>query len=390
MTPPEAPAGGASDGTLTPVSWKAKLCGVGVPPIAISGRLSPSSTRDPENDLKPLDSSFAGGTAAPQYGPSDIDGIFPVLPFSRREVQEHKVLNVVDSGYGSGGRHVSNGPRDIRLMVADFSFRKNASGPAIGQGYLKFHYKLSGKNVVRFANRPEMLIETGRSAIVFHPEGLVKDDCFAADVRESSVTIACRRETLLDFLGVSSDELPKLARRYFDCSDSDFCGDELPLNRQMVEAMHSLMQPRFAPWLQKLHVESKIVDLICLSLDELTKKSFLVGPATSLKPRDIDMLHTVRQFLETNIGNGVTIATLSNKFATNRAKLSGGYKALFGETIFEYLHRLRMDHAMALIANTELALSDVAEKVGYGHQSSFSTAFREHHGVSPLSVRKTQ
>jgi AraC-like DNA-binding protein len=320
---------------------------------------------------------------------SNIDGIFPGLPFSRREVKASTVSNFVDSHHGSGGRQVTSSSGDFRLMIADFSFRKAATSPAMGQGFLKFHYKLNGKNAVRFANRPEMLLESGRSAMVLHPEGLSKDDSFAADVRELSVTIGCRRDSVLGLLGLSSDELPKRARRYFECSESDFCSDELPLNIKMAEALNSLINPTFAPWLQRLHTEAKVVELISLSLNELTRLDFTVGPNSYLKPRDVSMLHAVHEFLQTNIGGEITIAAICEKFGTNRAKLSAGYKALFGETLFEYLHKLRMDHAMVLILNTQMTISDIAEKVGYHHQSSFSTAFRDYHGTNPLSARRT-
>jgi AraC-like DNA-binding protein len=343
-----------------------------------------------ERDVRPAVSSFPphGDSNPPSFGTGTVDDIFPVLPFSRREVEANNVRNLVDGHYGVGGRHVSCGAGDVRMMVSDFTFRRNASGPAMGRGYLKFHYKLSGRNVLRFANNPEVLIESGRSAVLLHPEGLTKEDCFAADVRELSVTVGCQRLTVLNLLGVSSDELPRNARRYFDGS-ANFCCDELPLSPQMAQVLYSLIKPSFAPWLQRLHVEAKVLELIGLSLQELTRQDFLLGGKSALKPRDIDMLHAVRQFLESNLGNEITINAVCEKFGTNRTKLSAGYKTLFGETLFEHLHQLRMDHAMMLLVNTQLPMSEVAEKVGYGHQSSFSTAFREHHGVSPLSARRS-
>jgi AraC-like DNA-binding protein len=320
-----------------------------------------------------------------------LDDIFPVLPFSRREVDLNSVRSVVESASGRGGRRITCTSSDIRLMLADFSFRHGASGLAMGSGYLKFHYKLSGKNVVRFADGPEIIIESGRSAMVLHPEGLAKEDCFAPDARELSVTIACRRSTVLELLGTSSDEVPKRARRYFDAPDSSLVSDDLPLSIQMVEVLNSLINPSFSPWLQKIHVESKILELIGMSLHELTRRDFLLGSAdTSLKPRDVHMLQAVHQFLQAEVASEITISGLCAKFGTNRAKLSAGYKALFGQTIFDYLHRLRMDHAMALLLNTQLQISEVAEKVGYHHQSSFSTAFREHHGFNPMNARRHQ
>jgi AraC-like DNA-binding protein len=47
-----------------------------------------------------------------------------------------------------------------------------------------------------------------------------------------------------------------------------------------------------------------------------------------------------------------------------------------------------MDHAKALLLDTDLAVSEVAEQAGYHRQSSFSTAFKEHHGCRPLDLRR--
>jgi len=338
-------------------------------------------------------SSFAprGNTIRSSLSEIDaVDDIFPELPFSKREVEERIVRNRIDPHFGAGNRHVASSSQGIRIMMSDFLFRQNSSGPATGHGFLKFHYKLSGKNLVKFAQKPDMLIEGGSSAIVYHPEGLNKDDCFAADVRELSVTIGCRQDAALSLLGVSLDELPRSARAYFDCRQLDLRGEALALNNQMIEAVYSLINPRFSPWLQKIHMESKILDLMSMSLHELTQRDFLVDPTNSIRPKDVETLRSVKQYLQANTGSDITIAMLCRKFATNRAKLSAGFKVLFGETIFEYMHRLRMDHAMALLTETEMAISEVAEKVGYTHQSSFSTAFRDHHGVAPLNARRAR
>ncbi|KRB85499.1 hypothetical protein ASE00_01500 [Sphingomonas sp. Root710] len=317
-----------------------------------------------------------------------MDSAFPTLPFASREIIDGHVHNRVDEEYGEGSRHIAALPGDMRIMRCDYEFRRDASGPAVGQDFLKFHYKLNGRNVLRFAGRPDTLLETGRSVIAYHPEGLVKDDCFAAGVREVSLTIACRRSAILDLLRTSSDELPKPARRYFDCADSDFLCDELPLSLRMKEALGDLDRPGFSPWLQQIHVEAKVLDLICLSFHELTSRDQFIGPSFSLKARDIDMLHAVRTALESDFRQPITIPALCRQFATNRSKLSEGFRILFGETIFEYIHKLRMEHARLLLTDTDSPLSEIADQVGYSRQSSFSTAFRQHHGFRPLDVRR--
>jgi AraC-like DNA-binding protein len=325
--------------------------------------------------------TIAGATTA-------IDAAFPILPFSSRESSEWGVRNLVDPNYGEGARQVSGLPNGMRMMCADFAYNAEVAGTGPGRNFLKFHYKLSGRNLVKFAQRPDTLLETGRSVIAYHPEGLDKEDCFAPGVREVSLTIGCRREAVLEALAVSADELPAQIRRYFDCPNSDFLCDELPLTMRMKEALADLSRPSYSPWLRQIHVEAKVLDLICMSLQELSTRDPFASPTVALKARDIEMLHAVRQSLESDFAEAITIADLCRRFATNRSKLSEGFRMIFGKTIFEYVHGLRMDHARLLLSETETPIADIAEQVGYSRQSSFSTAFRDYHGFRPLDVRR--
>jgi AraC-like DNA-binding protein len=49
----------------------------------------------------------------------------------------------------------------------------------------------------------------------------------------------------------------------------------------------------------------------------------------------------------------------------------------------EYLLAWRMAVAKDLLRTHGLSISEVAERVGYGSQSNFSTAFRRHVGEPP-------
>lgn len=319
---------------------------------------------------------------------SSFEGAFPFLPFSNHDVRNGQMRSTLVAPYGNGSRHISTLPGGLHIMFSNFAFNSETSGDGMGRDLLKFHYKISGRNTVKFAGRPDAQIGGGRSLIAYHPEGLHKSDCFAADVREVSLTVACHRDAILNLLCVSSDELPTPIRRYSDCSDSDFLSNELPLTGRMRQALAELEQPVFSPALWRLHVQAKVCDLICLSLNELIANDCSEPHTTALKPRDVEMLHAVRELLEVHFSENLTVAALCQKFATNRSKLSEGFRILFGETIFEHIHKLRMEHAKLLLIETDDPISVIAEKIGYSCQSSLSTAFRQHHGTGPLKFRR--
>ncbi len=326
--------------------------------------------------------------AASALDPGAVDCMFPNMPVATRQITRTGVRNVVQESCGDGYREIVGLSGETRMMLADFRCDELSAGMVTGDDYLKFHYKISGKNLVRFADRPDVVLEGGRSAIVYHPKGLLKEDLHAPNTREISLTVACKRDALAQALQISADELPEEARKYFDHPCSDLVCDELPLTAKMTDVMRELFQPRFGSWLRHMHVEARVLDLMCLSLEQLTDRKRVPGATLMLKAREIEMLHEVRRVLDKNFAGSISIGGLCRMFATNRSKLSEGFRLLFNVTIFEYIHSCRMNHAKALLLDTDLPVSEVAEEAGYNRQSSFSTAFKEYHGVRPLDLRR--
>jgi AraC family transcriptional regulator len=63
------------------------------------------------------------------------------------------------------------------------------------------------------------------------------------------------------------------------------------------------------------------------------------------------------------------------------------YQALYGETIAVTVRRLRLHRATGYLANTSLAVAQVARKCGYPNAQSFTRAFTGLYGASPLRYR---
>lgn len=63
------------------------------------------------------------------------------------------------------------------------------------------------------------------------------------------------------------------------------------------------------------------------------------------------------------------------------------FKKLTGATPHAYLAQLRAERARALLAETDLSITEVASRVGYMSSSHFSKAFRQATGLSPRAFR---
>jgi len=290
--------------------------------------------------------------------------------------------------YGTGFREFTTPSENLHLMCSDFQYEDDAVGKAEGHDFLKFHFKISGHNLVRFAPRHEYLIESGESVIAFHPRGLLKDDCYAAGARECSLTLSCNPVALLDLMRVQPEDLPAPLCRYFATTSPDFFCQRFPLTQEMMQTIGAILRPRYDGHLRRLHVEARSLDLICMILSTLQEPASLHGPSQKLRPVDIKAIHAVREFLSVQYVAPPSIPILARRFGLNRTKLMEGFRAAFGETVFSYIQNLRMQRAKELLLDTDLPIARVAERVGYERHTSFATAFRAHYGFAPRALKR--
>ena len=64
------------------------------------------------------------------------------------------------------------------------------------------------------------------------------------------------------------------------------------------------------------------------------------------------------------------------------------FKEIYGMSPIKYINEIRTERARGLIANSNLSLSRIAEKVGYGDVYYFSRVFKKIVGISPSVYKK--
>jgi AraC-like DNA-binding protein len=78
-----------------------------------------------------------------------------------------------------------------------------------------------------------------------------------------------------------------------------------------------------------------------------------------------------------------TVEQLAKKAALSRSAFFDRFTRAVGQPPMEYLLAWRMAVAKDLLRRDDLAIAEVAERVGYGSASTFSTAFSRHVGQPP-------
>jgi AraC-like DNA-binding protein len=104
---------------------------------------------------------------------------------------------------------------------------------------------------------------------------------------------------------------------------------------------------------------------------------------------DPQLAPAIRQ-MHARIARSWTVVELARVAALSRSAFFERFTRAVGVPPMEYLLAWRMAVAKDLLRRSELGLSEVAERVGYGSASTFSTAFSRHVGKPPSRYRKAR
>lgn len=104
---------------------------------------------------------------------------------------------------------------------------------------------------------------------------------------------------------------------------------------------------------------------------------------------DETFLFTLDKVVHENLSNKeLDISFFCKHLGMSRASLYNKVKVLTGVSATEYVNKKRMEEAVRLIVETNLSLTEIAEKVGFASSSYFSTAFKQSMGETPSHYRK--
>lgn len=71
----------------------------------------------------------------------------------------------------------------------------------------------------------------------------------------------------------------------------------------------------------------------------------------------------------------------------SRSSFSEAFNAAFGRSAVELVKEVRLEGAAKLLKSSDLAVKEIASKVGFSSRSHFSRAFKERHGIDPAGYR---
>ena len=94
------------------------------------------------------------------------------------------------------------------------------------------------------------------------------------------------------------------------------------------------------------------------------------------------------KFLNEHINENISLERLTKEFSVNRNKLNELFLRETSLTCLNYLTKIRIDLAKIMLANTEITITEIAQRVGYSDSNYFARTFKKQTGSSPSEYRK--
>lgn len=90
-------------------------------------------------------------------------------------------------------------------------------------------------------------------------------------------------------------------------------------------------------------------------------------------------------FMRDELGKPIRVEDMANHVSMSVSAFAHLFKATTGSAPYQYLKRLRLDRARALLVEENQAVSEACQAVGYGSVSHFITEFKRTYGETPRS-----
>lgn len=120
----------------------------------------------------------------------------------------------------------------------------------------------------------------------------------------------------------------------------------------------------------------------------LLKEHYLETGESASRPQENDFLSRFRAKVQENISNeDLSVEQIGSELGLSRVQLYRKIKALTGYSPVELVRITRLKAAKQLLKTTDLTVSEIAYKVGFGTPSYFSKCFKELFGHQPGELR---
>ena len=239
----------------------------------------------------------------------------------------------------------------------------------------------------RFGQAPPMVFDHPELTLGCIPRGLAMSAVIAPGVRQQGIVAVLRADRFAERFGLQPEDLPPELQAALDGRAGVGRIASFPVDHRVAALVADTLDSQLHGELRTLQIAGRVAELVAYAVDAMIGHA---GQRSAMLPRrrDLDLAQEARRRLDHDYRRPPPFGALAREVGTSQNKLKAVFKAAFGVTMAEYCLERRIREAQQLLLEAALTIAQVAERVGYEHQSSFTAAFRGHVGMSPREYRR--
>lgn len=122
-----------------------------------------------------------------------------------------------------------------------------------------------------------------------------------------------------------------------------------------------------------------------IDIDRYSQSPFIMFQGQ--KDHDDEAVQKAQQYIEEKFDDKITVEELADKFAVGRRTLERRFKKATGNTVVEYMQRVKIEAAKRSFETSRKNISEVMFDVGYTDTKAFRDVFKKITGLTPVEYR---
>ncbi|MBN1532425.1 MAG: helix-turn-helix transcriptional regulator [Spirochaetes bacterium] len=307
-------------------------------------------------------------TGHPKYSEALYEIPGEIVKGTMRVIQFHEDLNIV-------------------VIYQRTENTKAIARPNIPEDVLQIAFYLSGHDIrVTIPGLHEPLVGNKGDTMLGAP-GTRFEMEFPANQQVHGFSIHVTPAFLAQFIDKDAAPLSPELMQFIKKPGSVVFYDKRKITPAMKLVIHQILNCPYEHSLKHIFLESKVLELIALRLDQMQTGISSPSPVI-ITPEDKKRIHSAREILLRDMDFPPSLTCLAKQVNVNTNKLKYGFKELFGYSVFAYLREERLNRAKILLEEGSYTVTETANLVGYSNLSHFAYAFKKRFGINPGSLLK--
>lgn len=101
-------------------------------------------------------------------------------------------------------------------------------------------------------------------------------------------------------------------------------------------------------------------------------------------------MNQAKEFMRRNFARALTLGEIAWHVKVSEEHLARVFRRVTGQTVFDYLRTVRLEHAKTLLINSNGTISEIAVQSGFGSLALFSRNFSHYVGQSASHYREAR